>query len=265
MKLMMESGHIEIQSHARTHTWYFNGPEIIDFHRPEGSDGYVTPPWLSWNAVPELKYAYLNRDINGDVPFGAPIYRYERSLVARRYFEDPGLTDRLVRHVEKNGYESFFRRGDWKSRLLGVAEEAGKEGGRFETEEEYAIRVREELEGSRRIISENLGTAVEFLCWPGGGHNETARRIAVESGYLATTTHFQDPVIRNVLGDPPDQINRVGCSSPWTWKKGTVLKRTPTGLFIATLERFADKKLSIWKLRWFKLISIIRYYVLGIR
>jgi hypothetical protein len=265
MRAMVESGHIEIQSHAKTHTWYFDGPEIVDFHRPEGTGGYRTPPWMSWNMAPELKYGYLGRDLSRDIPFGAPIYRHERALVARRFFEDPGLTDRLVKFVEEKGGESFFARDDWRSILEGVVRDEGQVGGRFETEEEYTGRVRRELELSRKAIADNLGTSADFLCWPGGGHNETTLRLAAETGYMATTTHFQDPAMRNVPGDTPDRINRIGSGSPWTWKEGTVVKRTPVGLFIATLERFAGKKLSIWKLRWFKLLSIIRYYVLGIR
>jgi len=46
------------------------------------------------------------------------------------------------------------------------------------------------LTESRRIIEEKLSRPVEFVCWPGGGRNETVKRIAREVGYLATTTHF---------------------------------------------------------------------------
>ena len=56
MRRMAGSGHVEIQSHARTHTWYFSGPEIVDFHRPTGIENYTMPPWLAWNALVDRKH-----------------------------------------------------------------------------------------------------------------------------------------------------------------------------------------------------------------
>jgi len=53
MKIMVESNVVEIQSHAKTHTWYFSGPQIIDFHRPTGAEGYIPYLWLAWNLFPE--------------------------------------------------------------------------------------------------------------------------------------------------------------------------------------------------------------------
>lgn len=263
MRKMEETGHVEIQSHASTHTWYFTGPEIIDFHRPAGIDGYVPEPWLSWNINPEMKPYYMSRDFSGDVPLGSPIYRYGKSLSSRRYFEDPELAGTLAAFVANNGGADFFSRTGWRAELSALAEETGSRNDRIETEKEYELRVAGELAGSRRILSDGLGHDVDFLCWPGGGYNDTTLRIASEAGYRASTTHYEDSSRRNIFGEEPSQINRIGCGSPWAWKDSLVVSRTDPEFFLAILENFAGKKMSIWKMRWYKMKYLARFYLTG--
>ncbi len=261
MKEMTASGHIEIQSHAKTHTWYFDGPEILDYHRPRGIEGYATPPWLFWNLFPGRKHEYMNLDIGKEIPYGTPIYSHGKSLSGKRYFEDRDLTGRLVRHVAENGGPEFFERHGWRSELDDLSKVAG-EGGRMETDGEFERRVRDELAGSREILSSGLGTTIDFLCWPGGGIGPVARMIAREAGYLATTTHFWDPDRKNVFGQEPSEINRIGCCSPWLWKGRQITKRIDPAFFIATLDRFAGREGSAWKMRLFKM-KYLMLYLLG--
>ncbi len=264
MREMEETGTIEIQSHLRTHTWYFQGPEIVDYHRPTGADGYEPYPWLSWNAFPGRKYDYMSRDFAKDIPSGTPIYRYERSVIARRYFPDEKIALLLVDYVSGNGGDQFFSRENWKEELDSIVRENPPAGDRVETKEEYAERLREEIAGSRKLLSDKLGGDIKFLCWPGGGFNETALRIASESGYFATTTHYGDPGMKNVYGEPADRINRIGCGV-WSPGSGLVISRTDPGFFIAMLEGFTGKKLSIWKMRCYKMKYLVRYYLTGIK
>ncbi len=273
MRKMEESGVIEIQSHAKTHTWYYSGPEIIDYHRPAGADGYQPQPWLSWNVCPEKKYDYMSRNFAEDIPFGTPIYRHEKAMSARRYFPDERLAGLLAGHVAENGGEVFFEKADWKKELDLVVEkyrQASGKGlcgapGRVETEAEYEKRIMEELAGSRRILSEGLGKDVRFLCWPGGAFNDASVRMASESGYLATTTHYLDPDMRNVYGESPERINRIGCEAPWVWRNSLVFNRIDPGFLISILEVFAGKKQSIWKMRCYKMKYLARYRLTGIR
>lgn len=264
MKCMIESGHIEIQSHAMTHTWYPSSGEILDFHRPAGVDDYEAPLWLGWNMFPARKYESMHVDLGELVPYGTPIYRAERALAAPRYFEDERLTERLRKHVADSGGAAFFEEPGWREELLDIAREHGLAGGRWESEFEYRERVRRELVESRRAIVSALGTKVDFLCWPAGGRNKVALEIAEEVGYLATTTHFEDLSRRNTIGQNPRELSRIGSGSPWCWR-GRSIKRTGAGLFMAGLEHFAGSRSALWKLRAHKLYWLLRNLLGGAR
>jgi peptidoglycan/xylan/chitin deacetylase (PgdA/CDA1 family) len=262
MRRMVESGHVEIQSHAKTHTWYPSGPEIIDFHRPRGVGGYEPPPWLAWNMFPERKYEYMTARLEDLVPYGTPVYRHAKALAGRRYFEDAELTKRLVERVADGGGPAFFTDERWRRELRGIVDRHPPDGGRFETEEEYEERVRTELVESRRVIGEAIPAAVDFLCWPGGGRNATTIRIAEEAGYLATTTHFLDTERRNVYGQNPREINRIGSGAPWMWR-GLCIVNTAPGFFTALLGAFAGSKKSLLMARAYKLLYLFRHYLFG--
>jgi peptidoglycan/xylan/chitin deacetylase (PgdA/CDA1 family) len=261
MRRMTASGHIEIQSHAQTHTWYFSGPDILDFHRPLGVDGYVPYPWLAWNLFPERKYEYMKAHLEENVPHGTPVYSHGKALETRRYFEDEDLTARLVEAV-RGGGPAFFDRKGWRGELESIIDRYPPRNDRVETEQEYHARVKRELIDSRRIIEEALGTKVEFLCWPGGGRTPETLRIAEEVGYLATTTHFQDPSRRNEYGQNPREIGRTGCGSPWSWRNRHIWNTDP-GFFIESIKYFLGDKKSIWTLRRYKLKYLFRYFLLG--
>jgi len=260
MREMVREGLVEVQSHAKTHTWYPSGPEIIDYHRPIGIDGYQFPPWLAWNRFPERKYQSLSVRLDQEIPYGTPIYRHQKSLVVRRYFEDADLTARLTEEVSTNGGSQFFERPGWREKLRAITDTPRAD--RFETDEEHQARVTDELIESRRLIEENLGTAVSFLCWPGGGYDPVTFEIARQAGYLATTTHYEDRNRRNVFGQNPSEINRIGCGAPCVWR-GRVFRRTDPEFFLAGLRYFAGDRKSLWKLRRLKLEYLARYILRG--
>ena len=264
MREMVRSGLVEIQSHAKTHTWYFSGPRIVDFHRPEGIEGYRAPQWLLWNRFPETKYDSMSARAADRIPYGTPIYEHGKSLVVRRYFEDVGLAENLAVIVAGSGGAKYFENPGWRDRLLGIAAEYGKRNDRIESEEEYGTRVRSELVESKRAIEAALGTTVNFLCWPAGGRSEVTRRVAEEVGYLATTTRFEDWTWHNVFGEDPREINRIGSGSPWVWRDVT-FHRTDPGYFIAGLDFVRGQKKSIWRLRSYKLKYLLRYYLFRVK
>jgi peptidoglycan/xylan/chitin deacetylase (PgdA/CDA1 family) len=263
MARMTRSGHVEIQSHAMTHTWYFNGPDVIDFHRPTGVDDYVPPPWLAWNRFPEQKYASLVEDLEKKVDYGTPIYMHGKAMTTRRYLEDEALTRRLVDEVSSGGGQDYFKRADWRKRLSAVVEGYGPRKDRVETEAEYRRRIAGELAGSRKLIEDALGTEVRFLCWPGGDHDQMTQRLAHEAGYLATTTHFEHPRRRNIYGEDPREINRIGCGSPWIWHDGVSVRKTDPAALLASLEGFAAGTKPVWKLRRYKLKYLLQHYLAG--
>jgi len=191
MSVMEACGVMDIQSHAMTHTWYFSDDRIVDFHHP--GDPY---PWLAWNARPERKYLWLNEDQSAFVPFGVPIYAYDKALSTRRCFPDPSLADFLVEQVASRGGVAIFGQEGWQDTLLKLSSQYQSEhqlDRHWESEEEYQARVRYELSVSKETIEANLRKRVNFLCWPGGGYNDTTERIAEGVGYLSMTLSSKDP------------------------------------------------------------------------
>jgi hypothetical protein len=71
-------------------------------------------------------------------------------------------------------------------------------------------------------------------------------------------------VKKNVFGEDPRDINRIGSGSPWIWR-GKIIKNTGPEFFIAAFDLFAGKRFSIWRYRCYKLLYALRYCIMGDR
>ena len=204
------SGVLDVQSHSLTHTWYFTGPSIEDFYAPSNAAAY---PWMAWNARPERKPFYLTEDQSEFVARGTPIFEHEKSLIARRFLPDPPTMDAIMTAIADRCGPDFFAGEDWRSRLRKIVADVTGEAdfpGAFESDTDYEARVREELAQSKSIIEQKLGKTVDFLCWPGGGVNDTAKRIAADVGYKSWTLPSSSmPSKRNRPGSDPQEIKRL--------------------------------------------------------
>lgn len=60
-------------------------------------------------------------------------------------------------------------------------------GAGLETEADYAARVRATLRTARDVFRQEMGREPELFCWPQNETSDTARQIADEFGFLATT------------------------------------------------------------------------------
>jgi len=214
MREMEKAGVIDIQSHAMTHTWYFSGPRIVDFHRPYD----VTPnPWLFWNERPERKPYYLVENQQDFLPWGYPILENQKSLVATRFFPEKNAIARITGHVEENGGSEFFGRPDWRERLNDyVTREFNdlKLPGTYEPDGDRIARISDEVRQSKRLIEENLNKSVEFVCWPGGANAEDVQKIAIDAGYKSWTLDSRSQAgKRNRPGADPVNIKRIGTSN----------------------------------------------------
>ena len=214
MREMEKSGLIDIQSHSISHTWYFSGPKIIDFHRPHP----ITPhPWLFWNARPDRKPIYLTEDQQGFVPWGHPILEHQKSLVVRRFFPEERSITNIVAYVSDQGGRAFFQGSNWKGKLaadLDLAAGVSQLPGRYETVEEQRARIVSELRSSKERIERNLKKTVDFICWPGGGNDKFVQQAALSVGYKSWTLSSRDQTLkRNVFGSDPVSIKRMGTSN----------------------------------------------------
>jgi hypothetical protein len=214
LREMQRSGIMDIQSHTMTHTWYFNGPRIVDFHAPQD----ITPyPWLFWNARPERKPFYLTEDQQEFVPWGYPIFEHEKSLVVRRFFPDEKYLQCITDYVHNQGGRHFFATPCWKTHLMGYIKTILPKidfPGHYESESEYHSRIRDELINSKQLLESHLDKQVEFLCWPGGGNNTLVQQLALDAGYKAWTLSSRDQRRKqNIPGSDPGNIKRMGTSN----------------------------------------------------
>jgi peptidoglycan/xylan/chitin deacetylase (PgdA/CDA1 family) len=219
LRRMEMTGLVDIQSHALTHTWYFQGETLVDFFRP--SSKY---PWLTWNEHPEGKPFYMTAN-RTRVPFGSPVYQHEKALVCRRYFHSPELARIMADWARE---QNLLHSGDPKDleRYRSHHQSAGEKyqlNGRYETDEECRSRVSEELAGSRRILSEQLGKEVRFLCWPNGAYNREAVELAQAAGYESFTLSSRDQTGKR---------NRPGADPRWVKRMSSYTRRTVRGRHI---------------------------------
>lgn len=207
MKEMEKQGTIEVQSHAMTHTWYFKNNKLADFQHP--GDAYV---WMNWNRYPDRKPAYMHEDQESLKEYGAPVYEHDKSLKIRRHFPPEEIADYMIRYVKENGGKRFFEQSDWREKLNSKFSEisAKYSNGRDETDEEYDQRLEYELAKSKEILENQLGKKVEFLCWPGGGYNETSVKKALQVYKSVTLGSHDQSDKRNIPGDDPATIKRMG-------------------------------------------------------
>jgi hypothetical protein len=205
-----ESGVLDVQSHSLTHTWHFTDPEIVTCYFRGNAARY---PWIAWNARPDRKPFYLSEDQSAFVEAGTPVFKHEKSLIARRFLPDETASLKLMSAypdfcsnfpAASEGWIQDYRR--FVSRVIG----AGTFPGRHETEEEHEARVQAELSESKRIIEEKLDKSVNYLCWPGGGTDALCKRLAGEVGYRSWTLPSREQVSkRNRPRTNPAEIKRL--------------------------------------------------------
>ena len=210
LKTLDETGVIDVQSHSLTHTWYFTGPKIVDCYTPSSAKAY---PWMAWNARPERKPFYLGEDQTGFVPWGTPVFENEKSLVAHRFIPDETVVAGIIDAVGQASSTEKFDQPGWRKRfedLVLHVTNGSEVPGEYESADDCEERVRKELADSKSIIESRLDKAVDFLCWPGGGVDDTAKRLAVEVGYKSWTLPGGDSSDRrNLPNTDPTEVKRV--------------------------------------------------------
>ncbi len=211
MRLMVESGLVDIQSHASTHTWRFTDNKVIDVYT---EDKYSRYPWLAWNARPDRKPFYLNENQASFVPEGEPIFANKDAIPARVFTPDPGAVADF-RNAWSNAMREDTKRTEGISgeRLAAILR-AGKwvEGfpGSFETEEAREERIAQELVRSRESLVTLLGKPVEFISWPRGKYDDLAIRVASRLGFRSRTLGSRDqPRKKNRTGADPATLRRI--------------------------------------------------------
>jgi peptidoglycan/xylan/chitin deacetylase (PgdA/CDA1 family) len=244
MREMEATGLMDVQSHSLSHTWYFQGPRIVDFWHPGAATEESGPVWMLWNRFPESKPFYLTQaaECERRIPYGTPIYEHGKALVTRRYYPDRALDQILPEFVDKRGGIRFFENPNWREELQRIATEptSGRTAGRLEAEGDYVNRVRHELSESKRIIEERLGKQVNSICWPGGGVSEQVLALAREIGYERFTLPSAWRAAR-AQGQYADLCPRTGGGGVIRHNNRDIARLSPTE-FIWRVERMSGSR-----------------------
>lgn len=185
LKECVDSGVVDVGSHAHRHALVF------DSHRLAG---FATPPLLERYDIYDWP---MRHDSGGDrlgrpAP-GTPIYGATPLLSARaRYLESAALREACVSMVERAGVAEFFSRPDCYSRLISLhRSRGGSLRGGYLGDEEFRALVASEFELSRAAFEEHLGFAPTAFAYPWALGSplslELARRFGIRCTFGVAT------------------------------------------------------------------------------
>lgn len=186
MRLMEQSGFVDVQSHTLTHTKYFVSDKIVGFHHP-GEDCL----YFIGNEYPERLPHYIeDREFEKLIPYGYPVFEESSSIVARKADINPSFRYSVIQTLKDYNWNSGYDFNKLFEIIKPFYDEAKRTNSiieSVETEDEYRKRVYFELKESKEIIEKELNKKVDICCWPHGDNNEFAHKTALEIGYTATT------------------------------------------------------------------------------
>ncbi len=231
LKVMLDSGLIDIQSHTMSHTRYFVSDKLTGFHHPGNDCLYPVG-----NLFPHLKpYHILSRSFEKQIPYGYPLFEEMSSVCARRVMINESFIEICIKDLAHYDFDKYSFTTAFNE-VVGLYDEYRSDGKLItdvETDESIMKRLRYEIIDSKKILEENLQTRIEFLCWPHGDNTEAAHQLAIEAGYLATTAgskiKFEDSIDRipNRIGMSHVRNNRFLSNLKARYKIGSSLGLFP--------------------------------------
>lgn len=199
LRLLRESGMVDIQAHSWRHAMIYSDSEIVDFLKP----GHLDHP----HHFPLVDTPYGCRFIS-PLDLGAPMYAMRSRLSDARRWIAPGAFSTCTAMVRSRGGAEFFKQPGWRDELLVCARQGG--AGRWESEEEQEANILEELVRARELLEAGLRTKqIKHMCFPWAIAGHKAVGLAATAGY---ETAFSDRLwgVRAVRrGDPPFQLMRL--------------------------------------------------------
>jgi len=253
---MENSGVIDIQNHTMSHNKYFSGTSLTGFLTPKSVDKY---DWLLWEKRPELKPHYMHINLFDYLPEGLPIFENNRSLAIRRFFPSEELIqvliDRYTTEKEKNNSSNHTIEDKLKKKYT-LLMESDKYPGRYETDEEMTNRYKYELGESRKIFQEKLNKRTDYLCWPGGGWNETSLKIADILGLKASTARQKSHLASETYNFNHKTISRKGISD-YYFIRGKSYKSSNPNILVDKMLAQNGNSIIKRKLQFFKVFKYV--------
>jgi peptidoglycan/xylan/chitin deacetylase (PgdA/CDA1 family) len=207
LKVMKQSGVVDIQSHSLNHARVFVSSKAVDFFCPNRDEIF-----LQYDLP---VYRESGRD-RWDRPglIGMPIYENIPRLSKHiRYFDDEDLRQICIQHVAEHGGSAYFSRRESYRELFKIVRDYRqdhREQGRFETTQEREEALFQELEGSKRLIEEKLsGHRVKHFCYPWWSGSDQAVELSKKIGYATNFWGILPGRRTNRPGDDPYHIVRL--------------------------------------------------------
>lgn len=196
---MEASGLIDIQSHTMSHTKYFVSGKLEGFHHP-GEDVLYAAGNRFLNQKP---FHIANPKFERLLLYGFPLFEERSSIIAKKIEINPDFVNQCVSTLSHYNFNHYNFRDAFK--LVAPVYQQYLDNHSLivavEDEDAYKKRITYEIMESKKIIERKLGKKVEFLCWPHGDHNATAHQLAIQGGYLATTSGSKQ--------NTPDCLERI--------------------------------------------------------
>jgi Polysaccharide deacetylase len=181
VRACVESGLVDVQSHAHRHALVATEPQLIDFAHPQALARFDIYDWPM-------------RDIDGVEELGrpapgTPIYRSTPLLSAtRRFVENSEITHACRELVERIGGEQFFAQPQWRRQLEYLHRQLSERlVGRYMDQDAFRALVASEFELNREQFRKHLGVPPSCIAYPwmlGSGLSlELAKRHGIRTAF----------------------------------------------------------------------------------
>src|SRR5262245_38486915 len=181
VRACVETGLVDVQSHAHRHALVATSPQLVDFAHPEALARFDIYDW----PMREVDGA---EELGRPAP-GTPIYRSMPLLSAtRRFVENGELTQACREFVHRNSGEEFFQQREWRQQLSDEHRRLSERmAGRYMDEQAFHALVASEFELSREQFRKHLARPPTSIAYPwmlGSGLSlELAKRHGLRTAF----------------------------------------------------------------------------------
>ncbi|MFC4313262.1 polysaccharide deacetylase family protein [Steroidobacter flavus] len=177
LRACVESGRVDVQSHAHRHALVATSRQVVDFANPAALARFDIYDWPI--------RCVEGQDEFGKPALGTPVYRASPLLSAdRRYLENDDVTRSCRDFVDSHGGPQFFVQPDWRSRLKRHFDEcAPASPGRFMNADAFEALVASEFEQCRDEFKRHLGYAPHTIAYPWHLGSTPSLQLARRSGF----------------------------------------------------------------------------------
>ena len=164
---MYQSGLVDFQAHSHKHTAVFVSDKIEGFF--DGTERDITELYL----YGEIEEGYPKFPKRGE-------YASKGIIIDKKFFK-----------IFKEFYDRELKSRDEKERLKLAQDFIDREKSKYfkyESEEEFEKRVKEEFLLNKTLIESNLGNKIEYFCWPWGHRNKNIVELLKRDGVKGFVT-----------------------------------------------------------------------------